>query len=165
MNIEGGTRTAASIRKKRSQPIRHAADLHKRDILSGSQTDFFERVARHKIRSRPEGTDRYGSSFELLGPSNLRPAHKPVVQRGRAAGNDDDIGTGQSTIHHRGTCDLTDGNLPGDEGLDCRCSASKVNQLDFQTIFFEDPNFFSYPGRQLLRANRAITHVQFRQLR
>src|SRR5262249_20458322 len=66
--------------EKRPQSIRYAPDLHYCDILSGSQTDFFEGVARHKIRGRPERADDHCASFELLGAVDLGLAHKPIVQ-------------------------------------------------------------------------------------
>src|SRR5262245_63635084 len=43
--------------EKRSQSIRYAPDLHYCDSLSRSQTDFFERVARHTITGLPERAD------------------------------------------------------------------------------------------------------------
>src|SRR5262249_46641516 len=94
------------------QSIRYASRLYNRDILAGSQTDFFQRIARNKICGCPKVTNGYGTSLKLLAFLDLRRAKEQIVGGGRPPGNHDDIGPRQSAVHDSRTCSLTEGNFP-----------------------------------------------------
>src|SRR5215470_4228897 len=83
------------------QSIRYASRLYNRDILAGSQTDFFQRIACNKICGCPK----------------LLMATEPPLSCSAflTSGHHDDIGTRQSAVHDSGTCYLTDGNFPRDK--------------------------------------------------
>src|SRR5262249_2728025 len=78
-------------RKQRSQSIRHASHLYNGGVFSRNQTDFVERVARHKVRSGTKAADSYRAPLELIGLFDLRQTHEPVVQGCRTCGDHDHI--------------------------------------------------------------------------
>src|SRR5712691_2961995 len=123
---------------------RGAADGDSFDIFE-RETDSFEDQPQSEVRRGPRNMHGSGSPFEIFRRLNLGLAKDVIRQRVAQAVDDGNVPACQFAVDNRGADSTRKRNAPRYESLDAAAAAVDENQIDIQTMLFEESCILGHP--------------------
>src|SRR5919106_1520643 len=143
-----------------TKAVGSAAHLHERHLFARRQTDFSQGKSCDRVGSRAETADRYSAAFELLDGLYAWLPHEDIIQGCDPGGDKNRVRSRERAVDQSRSGNLRNWNIARDKRQNRGGTAGEKYQLDVKTVLSKYSGFFGNPSRELVRAGRAITHIQ-----
>jgi hypothetical protein len=101
----------------------------------------------------------------LVRSFDIRAAHDPVAERRDSPCDHNQIGPADGAVHHRGSGNLTDLNVSGNQREHAGGAAREVDEFRVESVLLEEARFLANDDRQRISSGAAVSHVDFDRLR